>query len=121
MQNTKMKVGVGVLAIIVIGTIFILFTSPKKDNYQTSVDKESINTQTYSMTDVSSHKDTQGCWTMINGNVYDLTPWINQHPGGAEAILSLCGNDGNEAFNSQHGGQTKPEEVLKGFLIGKLK
>lgn len=75
----------------------------------------------YSMADVATHKDGTSCWTTINGGVYDVTSWINQHPGGPEAILSLCGKDGSSAFTNQHEGQMRPEQELAGFKIGVLK
>ena len=75
----------------------------------------------YSLADVATHKDGTSCWTTINGGVYDVTSWINQHPGGQEAILSLCGKDGSSTFTDQHGGQMRPEQELAGFKIGVLK
>ena len=76
---------------------------------------------TYSLSDVATHNSSTNCWTTINGSVYNLTPWINRHPGGKQAIISLCGIDGTQAFNDQHGGQARPEQELKSFLVGKLK
>jgi cytochrome b involved in lipid metabolism len=75
----------------------------------------------YTMTDVAKHNSESSCYTAINGVVYDVTSWIRQHPGGARAILSLCGKDGSSAFNDQHGGQRRPENELAGFKIGILK
>lgn len=69
---------------------------------------------------VSTHNSAQSCWTSISGNVYDLTAWINQHPGGKSAILRLCGVDGTAAFNGQHGGQGRPERELATFKVGAL-
>lgn len=60
------------------------------------------------------------CYTVINSNLYDLAPWINEHPGGAEAIISLCGIDGTEAFKAQHSSNQKVQEVLQSFLVSKL-
>ncbi len=74
----------------------------------------------YTAAQVAAHASAQSCWTSINGNVYDLTSWINQHPGGSEAILSLCGTDGTKAFMQQHGGQGRPEQELATFKIGAL-
>jgi hypothetical protein len=34
--------------------------------------------------------------------VYDATPFLNDHPGGAEAILDLAGQDATEDFNAIH-------------------
>lgn len=67
---------------------------------------------------IASHNSRQSCWTIINGNVYDLTSWIPQHPGGEQAILQLCGTDGSDTFNGQHGGAPKQAQILSGFKIG---
>ena len=75
---------------------------------------------TYTMANVAKHNSASSCWTTINGGVYDVTAWINQHPGGRQAILSLCGTDGSAAFNDQHGGQRRPESELASFKIGTL-
>lgn len=138
MKNLKIKLGVGVLVILVAGSIFLVSRSPSKNPYSQS--DKNLNTEdtavlpvpkdttpknstekTYSMSEVASHNDAKSCWTTIRGDVYDVTPWINVHPGGTQAILSLCGKDGTEAFTGQHGGQKRPESELSGFIIGKLK
>jgi cytochrome b involved in lipid metabolism len=74
----------------------------------------------YTMAQVAAHSSASSCWAAINGNVYDLTSWVNQHPGGPGAILSLCGTDGSDAFNGQHGGQRRPASELAQFLLGPL-
>jgi cytochrome b involved in lipid metabolism len=76
---------------------------------------------TYSMADVKAANTPGKCWTVVSGVVYDLTAWINRHPGGDKNILSLCGLDGTAAYNSVHAGQSKPANVLAGFEIGLLK
>ncbi len=75
----------------------------------------------YSMADVKAANTPGKCWTVVSGVVYDLTAWINRHPGGDKNILSLCGLDGTAAYNSVHAGQPKPANVLVGFEIGLLK
>lgn len=74
----------------------------------------------YTLAIVATHNNASSCWTAINGNVYDVTAWINQHPGGSQPILSLCGTDGSAAFNAQHGGERRPANELAGFRIGAL-
>lgn len=76
---------------------------------------------TYTMADVAKHNSASDCWAAINGNAYNLTNWINQHPGGPGVIEALCGNDGTAAFNGQHGGQGRPASELQGFLLGPVK
>lgn len=75
---------------------------------------------TYLMAQVAAHNNAKSCWTVINGGVYDVTSWINQHPGGPQAILSLCGKDGSALFIMQHSGDTRPQQELATFYIGKL-
>jgi cytochrome b involved in lipid metabolism len=74
----------------------------------------------YSLTEVEKHKDATSCWTVVRDGVYNLTVWIDQHPGGADKILSICGKDGTEAFTNKHEGQVRPENELAGFQIGRL-
>lgn len=74
--------------------------------------------KTYTLVDVSAHAEPASCWTAINGKVYDVTSFINQHPGGDQRILSLCGTDGSSAFDGQHSGEGEPESYLAAFEIG---
>ena len=74
----------------------------------------------YTLASIASHNSASSCWAAINGKVYNLTSWINQHPGGPERILSICGTDGSAAFNGQHAGQRQPASELTNFYIGLL-
>lgn len=75
---------------------------------------------TYTLSEVANHANASSCWAAINGNVYDLTKWINKHPGGSQAILRLCGTDATAAFEQQHSGERRPASELAGFQIGTL-
>ncbi|AHB41704.1 hypothetical protein P148_SR1C00001G0916 [candidate division SR1 bacterium RAAC1_SR1_1] len=66
---------------------------------------------------VASHADATSCWTVISGNVYDLTSWIGKHPGGDKAILASCGIDATEMFDEKHGMDPKKREGLKSFEV----
>ncbi len=74
----------------------------------------------YTMADVVAHNSASSCWAAIEGSVYDLTGWINQHPGGSGHILPLCGTDGTSAFEAQHAGDRRPADELATFRIGTL-
>ena len=75
----------------------------------------------YTMDQVKANNGASSCWSVIDGDVYDLTTWISSHPGGAAAIKSLCGLDGTSAFKAQHEGQNNPIKRLITFLLGPLK
>ena len=77
-------------------------------------------TGTITSTDVSQHATPGDCWTIIDGAVYDMTPFLNQHPGGSAAIAGLCGGDGTAGFRGQHGGASAPNSQLESLKIGEL-
>ena len=74
----------------------------------------------YTMAKVRANNTSASCWTVINGNVYNLTLWIDAHPGGPAIIRGLCGVDGTSNFNSQHQNQSNPAQRLSGYLLGPL-
>ena len=74
----------------------------------------------YTMAKVKENNSAASCWSVISGNVYNLTQWINSHPGGPSAIRGLCGVDGSSSFNGMHGRQSNPNETLAGYLLGPL-
>jgi cytochrome b involved in lipid metabolism len=74
----------------------------------------------YSMEDVKKRSTSSACWTVIDGNVYDLTKWIPAHRGGPQAIIFLCGKDGTSAYKVQHEGASTPMSALANYFIGPL-
>ncbi len=68
--------------------------------------------------EVAGHNTAADCWSIVNGNVYNLTSYVQRHPGGSSVIKNICGRDGSAAFSNQHNGQGKPNNVLSGFLLG---
>ncbi len=81
-------------------------------------------TKTYSMADVAQHADQRSCWMVIEGKVYDVTTFIDRHPGG-ERILQGCGVDATGLFEgTSPGGKVHSQfakMMLKDYLIGELK
>jgi cytochrome b involved in lipid metabolism len=74
----------------------------------------------YTMDDVKKRNTSAACWSVIDGNIYDLTKWIPIHRGGAQAITFLCGKDGTSAFKAQHANQTNPVSTLSRYLVAPL-
>ncbi|KAF7519219.1 hypothetical protein G7054_g13168 [Neopestalotiopsis clavispora] len=70
-----------------------------------------------SYSEVQRHTSPDDCWTIIKGQVYDLTKFIEAHPGGEQAILEHAGKDATETFQTLHPPdaiQTLPAEMLLG-------
>ena len=127
MNNKFISISVGLVVIIAVGA-FVYFQSQSKSSYtNTAATAQSTGTTStnatmlsYSMSEVSTHADKVSCWTVIDKQVYDLTQWTSQHPGGEQAILSLCGVDGTAAFHGQHDDNKKQANILAGYKAGEL-
>lgn len=42
---------------------------------------------------VAKHTSADDCWVVLYGNVYDVTEFLPNHPGGTKIILKLAGKD----------------------------
>jgi cytochrome b involved in lipid metabolism len=71
-----------------------------------------------SNSEIKTHNLKSDCWSIVNSNVYNLTSYVKNHPGGASVIANICGKDGSKAFVNQHNTQGKPNNVLSSFLLG---
>ncbi|MEY5023852.1 MAG: hypothetical protein RL569_765 [Actinomycetota bacterium] len=71
-----------------------------------------------SLVEIAQHATREDCWTAIDSTVYDLTPYMQQHPGGAGSLAWLCGSDGTSAFKGQHGSEQRPATELASLAIG---
>mmetsp|Transcript_179 Transcript_179/g.671 ORF Transcript_179/g.671 Transcript_179/m.671 type:complete len:184 (+) Transcript_179:65-616(+) len=55
-----------------------------------------------SMAEVFEHRSEHDCWTVLNGKVYNLTPYLHYHPGGIPMLMSVAGKDCTTLFNKYH-------------------
>jgi cytochrome b involved in lipid metabolism len=69
---------------------------------------------------VEMRNSKSACWSIIDEKVYDLTRWIDSHPGGPSYIQFICGKDGTNSFKAQHSGRANPTARLADFLLGPL-
>ena len=53
----------------------------------------------YTIEEVSFHNSENDAWIVINNFVYDITDFINEHPGGKDILLQFIGTDASEFFN----------------------
>ncbi|KAI9561840.1 hypothetical protein GHT06_012802 [Daphnia sinensis] len=70
--------------------------------------------------EVGKHKDSKtGVWITIHGQVYNVTKFLEEHPGGEEVLMEQAGKDATEPFEDV-GHSTDARELLKEYLIGRL-
>ncbi|XP_022186112.1 cytochrome b5 [Nilaparvata lugens] len=65
------------------------------------------------------HADPKKPWIVIHNSVYDVTKFLNEHPGGEEVLLEQIGKDGTEAFEDV-GHSTDAREMMAKYKIGEL-
>lgn len=73
--------------------------------------------------EVAKHNVKDDCFMIVNDKVYNVTTYIDQHPGGPQKILPYCGKDGTEAFSTQGGrGSHSPSanDMLSTLFVGDL-
>ena len=70
--------------------------------------------------EVKKRNSADDCWSIIDGNVYDLTNWVESHPGGKERITAICGKDGTSSFLGKHSNSNSAKSQLNRFELGKL-
>lgn len=69
---------------------------------------------------LAEHNQYHDCWTAINGRVYNITHYIDFHPGGKEEIMKCAGRDGTSLFNKYHS-WVNAERLLGRCMIGFFK
>ena len=47
-----------------------------------------------SMEELKAHATEADCWILVHGKVYDVTKFLDEHPGGFDIILSNTGAAG---------------------------
>ncbi|KAK4178576.1 putative isovaleryl-CoA dehydrogenase [Triangularia setosa] len=66
--------------------------------------------KTFTQADVASHKTTDSLWITIDGDVYDLTKFQDDHPGGKKILQRVAGKDASKPFWKYHN-----EGILKKY------
>ncbi len=76
-----------------------------------------------SKTELNKHNNRQSCWLLISEKIYDVTSFLNGHPGGASTILPTCGTDATKAYASRGGTGSHSSSayaMLADYYIGDL-
>jgi len=73
----------------------------------------------YTREEVKKHKDNQSSWIIIHNNIFDVTQFLNEHPGGEEVLLEQAGRDGSEAFEDV-GHSSDARELMLKYKIGEI-
>lgn len=71
--------------------------------------------------EVMSHNKPNDCWIVLNGDVYDVTGFLESHPGGVSRLLEVAGKDATTKFQRVHSQETLERMKDQLVYVGKLK
>ncbi|KAI8111357.1 hypothetical protein M9434_004929 [Picochlorum sp. BPE23] len=72
----------------------------------------------YTADEVAKHNSVDSAWVVYDGKVYDLTDFVNLHPGGRGDILRAAGTDATAAFDRENSHREAELLTLKTYYIG---
>ncbi|KAF7703392.1 cytochrome b5 [Silurus meridionalis] len=73
----------------------------------------------YTRKQIQAHNMSKDAWLIIHDKVYDITCFLEEHPGGEEVLLEQAGSDATESFEDV-GHSTDAREMLEQYYIGEL-
>ncbi|KAG0499824.1 hypothetical protein HPP92_004515 [Vanilla planifolia] len=75
-----------------------------------------------SLSEISSHTSKDDCWLIIHGKVYDVTSFLEDHPGGDDVLLQAAGGFLPQSFTTQSfedvGHSSVATTMMEEYLIG---
>ena len=74
----------------------------------------------YSINEVKKHNKINDGWVIIKNKVYNVTNFINQHPGGSQILSDRLGKDITNDFNARGHPDYVEKTILPKYLIGKI-
>ncbi|KAJ4733660.1 Cytochrome b5 [Rhynchospora pubera] len=73
----------------------------------------------YTLSEVSEHNTNKDCWLIINGKVYDVTKFLEDHPGGDDVLISSSGKDATDDFEDV-GHSTTARAMMDEYYVGDI-
>ncbi|EEF50728.1 cytochrome B5 isoform 1, putative [Ricinus communis] len=71
------------------------------------------------MSEVAQHNTKEDCWIVIDGKVYDVSSYLDEHPGGDDVVIAATAKDATDDFEDA-GHSEDARELLNSFCIGEL-
>ena len=100
---------------------WIRFQSNAKNlnNIQPSGSNNDPHLNMITMTELSKHDQPDDCWIAIRGKVFNITAYLDYHPGGQDELMKAAGKNATNMFDDVHG-WVNYENLLEKCFIGRL-
>ncbi|KAF2112231.1 FMN-dependent dehydrogenase-domain-containing protein [Lophiotrema nucula] len=76
--------------------------------------------QSLSFDDLKAHNRAEDCWVAIGEKVWDVTEFLNLHPGGPDVILRYAGQDATQAYEEIHAPGMLEETLAANKFVGHI-
>ncbi|KAF7591821.1 hypothetical protein BBP40_001092 [Aspergillus hancockii] len=70
--------------------------------------------------EVERHNSKASCWIAVHGSVYDVTDFVDLHPGGPNVILRCAGKDATADYDSVHDKEILSQTLAPSALRGRI-
>lgn len=87
---------------------------------QTSSTDDDPEVTSYTAAQISEHDSESDCWMAVGSTVYDATPYISEHPPGADSIVNGCGQVYTIESFEDINPHKNVSELLEPLYIGEL-
>uniref|UniRef100_A0A7E4V0Z8 Cytochrome c oxidase assembly protein COX11, mitochondrial n=1 Tax=Panagrellus redivivus TaxID=6233 RepID=A0A7E4V0Z8_PANRE len=67
--------------------------------------------------ELMKHNKEDDCWILLFGTVYDITKYMEYHPGGIPELMRAAGTDAGDLFNQYHA-WINYQNLLKACIVG---
>ncbi|CDS12559.1 hypothetical protein LRAMOSA04753 [Lichtheimia ramosa] len=71
----------------------------------------------YTYEEIAKHNKREDLWMVIDGKVYDITPFVDEHPGGEEVLIDEGAKDATGPFEDV-GHSPDARELLEKYYLG---
>lgn len=112
------KITLGSIILFIICIVSILIYYYLQQNNNTSVSNPPTNLVTLSLSEVNKHNSASDCYLIINQKIYNVSSFINSHPGGAQKITEKCGQEVSDLFAQIH--SNRAWDLLKKYQVGTI-
>ncbi|CEL98182.1 unnamed protein product [Vitrella brassicaformis CCMP3155] len=82
---------------------------------------QEIMVRVISVDELAKHTREKDCWIAVHGKVYDVTPFLKDHPGGPEVVVRIAGRDVSDEYEDvghSDFARDKAQEFEVGTLVG---
>ncbi|XP_062091326.1 cytochrome b5-like [Humulus lupulus] len=73
----------------------------------------------FSFEEVAQHNHKKDCWIIISGKAYDVTPFLEEHPGGDEVLQLATEKDATDDFEDI-GHSDNAKELMEKYYVGEV-